>query len=203
MDKSSAMPVVLASASATRRRLLDAAGLDVRTVPAAVDEASLKASFAAEGASAAETALALAELKARKVSAGAPEALVIGADQILEVEGSWLDKPANRSAAADQLARLRGTRHQLLTAVAVAQGGAVVWRHQEQARLSMRHFSDDFLARYLDRLGEAASASVGGYQIEGPGLQLFSAIEGDYFAILGLPLLPLLDYLRGRGAIAP
>jgi septum formation protein len=196
------IPLVLASGSATRRRLLDAAGLRFRAITPAVDEGAIKDLLAKKGAAAAAAAMTLAEAKARKVSADLPEALVIGADQILDASGTWFDKPDGRTTAARQLAHLRGRSHDLQTAVAVVQGDAVVWRHQTVARLRMRDFSDAFLESYLDQVGDAATASVGGYQIEGPGAQLFSAIEGDYFGILGLPLLPLLDYLRVRGVIA-
>ena len=197
------MTIVLASASQVRRTLLTAAGLDVAVDPAAVDEAAVKASLAAEGVGPSEIAEALAELKASRVSPGHPGRLVIGADQILECEGRSFDKPADRAAARLQLATLRGRRHSLFSAVVVLRDGQRLWHHVGRADLTMRAFSESFLESYLDRAGSAATASVGAYQLEGLGAQLFQRIEGDYFTILGLPLLPLLDFLRGVGEIAP
>jgi len=135
------------------------------------------------------------------VSGRMPDAVVIGADQVLDCDGKWFDKPGGRDSALRQLKELRGKRHRLVTAVAVAAKGAVAWKHVEAATMTMRVFSDAFLADYLDRAGEAAWGSAGGYQLEGLGAQLFAKIEGDFFAILGLPLLPLLDHLRRAGAL--
>jgi septum formation protein len=194
-------PLILASASLVRARLLSDSGIAHDVEPAAIDEAALKQSLRAEGASTEDAALALAGLKAQKIARRRPGALVIGADQILEHGGDWLDKPVDRPAARAALGALRGQAHELVSGVVVARDGIVLWRHAERASLTMRDFSDDFLDAYLDRVGDAALASVGGYQIEGPGLQLFARIDGDYFTILGLPLLPLLDFLRGHGAV--
>jgi len=196
------MTIVLASASQARRALLTAAGLDLVVDPAAVDEATLKASLAAEGAGPAEIAEALAELKASRVSSRHPGRLVIGADQILECEGRSFDKPADRAAARLQLSALRGRRHSLYSAALAMRDGHRLWHHVGRADLTMRAFGDSFLDSYLDRAGSAATASVGAYQLEGLGAQLFARIEGDYFTILGLPLLPLLEFLRGVGEIA-
>jgi septum formation protein len=196
------MTIVLASASQARRALLTAAGLDLVVDPAAVDEGTLKASLTAEGAGPAEIAEALAELKASRVSSRHPGRLVIGADQILECEGRSFDKPADRAAARLQLSALRGRRHRLYSAALAMRDGHRLWHHVGRADLTMRAFSDSFLDSYLDRAGPAATASVGAYQLEGLGAQLFARVEGDYFIILGLPLLPLLEFLRAVGEIA-
>ncbi len=193
--------VVLASASASRRALLAAAGIDVLVDPAHVDEAALKASLAAEGSSPAAIAEALAELKATRVSARQAGRLVIGCDQILECQGRSFDKPADLAAARRQLQELRGQTHSLYSAAVALRDGARLWHHVGRADLSMRQFSDSFLDSYLAAAGSAATASVGAYQLEGLGAQLFDRIEGDYFTILGLPLLPLLEFLRGQGEI--
>ena len=195
--------VVLASASPARAKLLEAAGLEVVRDPAGIDEAAVKASFRKEGLDAASCATALAETKAVRVSARHGEALVIGADQILVHDERWLDKPRDVGEARAQLAALRGTRHELVTSVAVAQNGAAIWREVDRAFLYVRQFSDEFLSAYLAAGGDEVLASVGGYQLEGFGSQLFSRIEGDYFTILGLPLLPLLEFLRGHGVVPP
>lgn len=189
-------PLVLASASAVRARLLADAGLAVTRDAAAVDEADVKASLKAEGVGAAEVAEALAELKAVKVSRRHAGALVIGCDQMLECDGAWFDKPDTIAAARVQLLALAGRPHRLLTAAVVVRDGARLWHHGTRATLTMRRFSEEFLDAYLAAVGGAALASVGAYQLEGPGAQLFARIDGDYFSILGLPLLPLLDFLR-------
>jgi septum formation protein len=196
-------PVVLASASAIRAELLMRAGVVVIRDAAGVDEAEVKRSFQREGLDAARCAEALAAAKATRVAGRHIGALVIGADQILDSAGTWFDKPGDRAEARAQLIALRGKRHELATAVVVAQNGAVLWRHVERPRLAMRDFSDRFLDDYLETLGDDALAAVGAYQIESRGVQLFARIEGDYFAILGLPLLPLLDFLRGHGVVLP
>ena len=196
-----AVPVVLASASRSRAMLLGNAGVDAVRDPAAIDEEEVKASFRAEGADAATVAQALAELKAQRVSGRYPGALVIGADQMLDCNGVWFDKPVDRDHARAHLAALRGRTHELIAAVVVVRDRAVLWHHVARARLTVRPFGDAFLEDYLDRVGDDALLSVGAYQLEGLGAQLFSRIEGDYFTVLGLPLLPLLGFLRGHGVV--
>ena len=193
--------VVLASTSRTRGALLGNAGVPFTAQPPGVDEDSIKASLRAEGASAAEAAEALAEVKALRLSARFHEALVIGADQMLVCQDHWYDKPQDRAAARRQLLELRGQTHQLVTAAVVMLGGQRIWHHVEAAKLTMRPFSEAFLDQYLDQAGAAVLSSVGAYQLEGLGAQLFSRVEGDHFVILGLPLLPLLDFLRSHGVL--
>jgi septum formation protein len=195
--------MILASASASRRRLLEAAGLSFRVVPADIDEAALKRELARQvpAAGAAAVAQDLARAKARAVSARFPSACVVGADQVLELDDTLFDKPADLAAARAQLMRLRGKMHRLLTAVSVALGGEIVWHHLQTATMTMRAFSPEFLDWYLAKAGADVVRSVGAFEIEGPGIQLFDRIDGDYFAILGLPLLPLLGELRARGVI--
>ena len=193
--------VILASGSLTRAKLLAAAGLSVAREAAAVDEAEVKAALKAEGAGAAAVAETLAELKAVKVSRRHPGALVIGCDQMLDCDGRWFDKPASRAAAREQLLDLAGRSHQLLTSIVVVRDGTRLWHHNDTATLTMRRFDAGFVDAYLAAVGDAALASVGAYQIEGLGAQLFARIRGDHFTILGLPLLPLLDFLRNHGVV--
>lgn len=195
-------PLVLASLSAVRARMLAAAGLAFEVRAAPVDEEEAKRALKADGAAPEDIAETLAELKARRVSAQMPEALVIGADQVLVAEGVMFDKPSSLKEAREHLRRLRGKRHELITSAVVARVGARIWHHTARARLLMRPFGDAFLDDYLKALGEDALASVGAYQIEGLGAQLFSAVEGDLFTIQGLPLLPLLEFLRVHGVVA-
>ena len=194
-------PLILASGSSVRARLLSEAGVAFRREVAAVDEAEIKTTLKAEGANATMAAETLAELKAQRVSRRHPEALVIGADQILDCDGTWFDKPADAAAARATLLALRGRSHLLLSSVAVVRGGERLWHRNERAALLMREFSDAFLDAYLAAAGETALQSVGAYQLEGLGAQLFARIDGDYFTILGLPLLPLLDFLRNHGLV--
>ncbi|MBI3706790.1 MAG: Maf family protein [Proteobacteria bacterium] len=194
-------PVVLASASRTRRLLLENAGITVAVDPGAVDEDEVKRAMKADGATAEAVATALAESKALRVSSRHPNALIIGADQMLDCDGAWFDKPANRDAARAQLRALSGRTHRLISAAVVAQNGARIWHHVAVARLTMRSLSDGFLDSYLDALGDAALGSVGAYQLEGRGAQLFARVDGDYFTVLGLPLLPLLAFLRQHGVV--
>ena len=201
-DGASATRIVLASASAIRASVLRHAGIPVDIVPARVDESALKQSMRAERVGVADCAAALAALKARRVSDQHPDALVIGADQMLECDGAWFDKPEDRAQAGANLRALRGKTHELVAAVTVLRDGASLWRYVGRARLTMRPFTDDFIDAYLDAVGDAALQSVGAYQLEGLGVQLFSHVDGDHFTILGLPLLPLLDFLRQQ-RIAP
>lgn len=193
--------LVLASTSATRQRILRAAGLRFTAEASYVDETSVIESLAAERAKPRDVADALAELKAVKISNRHPEATVIGADQVLSLGTEMFQKPGGRDQARAQLLRLRGRTHVLSSAVCVARGGSVVWRVVEEARLTMRAFSDEFLDAYLVDAGEDILGSVGAYHVEGLGVQLFSKVEGDVFTIQGLPLLPLIDFLRTHGMV--
>lgn len=190
--------LILASQSAARRSLLECAGVAVEVAPARIDEGAVKVAMRAEGASARDVADALAELKARRAAGRHRNRLVLGADQVLVLDGRIFDRPRDRDEARAQLGALRGQRHELLAAAVVCEGDAPVWRHVGRAVLEMRPFSDGFLERYLDAEGERLTATVGAYRIEGPGAQLFARVEGDHFSILGLPLLPLLGFLRSR-----
>lgn len=191
--------LILASQSAIRADILTGAGLAFTQVGSGVNEAPIKEELEKAGEHPGKVAEILASSKARSVSLTHPAALVIGADQVLVCAGRAFDKPANLEAARHQLEALRGQVHCLETAVAVFQNGSCLWHFKTAPELEMRNFSDDFLTRYLKEVGEKALWSVGAYQIEGPGIQLFERIEGDYFSILGLPILPLLDFLRRQG----
>jgi septum formation protein len=193
--------LILASGSPTRLAALTAAGLAVRAEPAAIDEDEIRASCRAEGADAAAAAAALAELKAVRVSRRHPDALVIGADQMLDCGGVWFEKPSDRARARASLVALRGKTHELVSAVCAAEGGRRIWHHIARAHLTMRDFSDGFLEAYLDALGTDALEAVGAYHVERLGIQLFGRIEGDHSTILGLPLLPLLDFLRNHEVV--
>lgn len=199
--------LVLASASATRGALLASAGLRFEALAAAVDEASIKESAQAEGIPAAEAAIMLAEAKAMRVARKRPAALVIGCDQLLVCVDPagvtrWYDKPADLAAARHQLLSLRGRRHDLVTATVIWHGGARIWQNVTTPRLTMRDFSEEFLDAYLAAEGAALLSSVGGYRLEGLGVQLMAKVEGEHSAILGLPLLPLLVFLRQRGVLS-
>lgn len=193
--------LVLASMSATRRAMLEAAGASFVAVAPRVDEEAAKASFRAQGLGARDLADALAELKAMRVSASRPGDIVLGCDQTLELDdGTMLDKPGND--VAGQLRLLSGRTHRLFSAVVAVENGQPVWRHVDNAKLTMRTLSDCFIEDYAAREGEYVSGCVGGYRVEALGAQLFAKIEGSHFTILGLPLLPLLDWLRVRGVLA-
>jgi len=195
------MSLILASGSAIRRRVLEAAGLAFEVERPRVDEEAVKQSLRAESLRPRDQADALAEVKALSVS-NVRTGFVIGADQMLAVEGEIMDKPGDRAEARAHLQRLRGRTHELICAAVVAREGAVLWRHIETPRLRMRDFSDAFLDDYLERGGDELLSSVGAYQLEGLGAQLFERVDGDYFAVLGLPLLPLLAFLREHGVVA-
>lgn len=197
--------LVLASASPFRRMLLDNAGIAFGWQAAEIDERALEEPLAAEGASPERVATVLAEAKAESVAAALREAqgaeggiapVVIGSDQTLSLGARVFHKPASMAEARDHLRALSGETHQLNSAIALHQDGRTLWSHVSTARLTMRRLDDGFIARHLDRVGEKALTSVGAYQLEGEGVQLFEAIDGDYFTILGLPILPLLGELR-------
>jgi septum formation protein len=186
--------LILASASTVRAALLRNAGIAFRVEPAQISEAEIKQ--AAAHAEPADLALALAKAKALDTASRHPGALVIGADQLLVLDGRIFDKPGTQAEARRQLNALRGSAHQLISAFALARGGQILAAHDQSARLTMRAFSDSVLDDYMKEAGDALLTSVGAYQVEGPGIRLFESIEGDYFTILGLPLLALLDQLR-------
>jgi septum formation protein len=193
--------LVLASASATRRALLEGAALRFEAQPAAVDEAAIKEAAQAEGIPPADAALMLADAKAERIARRDPEALVIGCDQLLVCEGRWFDKPPDLVAARAQLLALRGKAHELVTAVVCHRHGARIWQHVAVPRLVMREFGEAFLDAYVALEGERLLGSVGAYRLEGPGVHLFARVQGDHAAILGLPLLPLLGFLRQHGVL--
>jgi len=193
--------LILASASPTRAKLLAAAGLNFAAEAPPVDEDGVKAGLRAEGLTPRDQADALAELKALSVSRR-HRGMVIGADQILALDGKAFDKPKDRAEARAHLLALRGKTHTLMTAAVIAVEGAAIWRRIETPKLTMRPFSDAFLENYLDQIGDDGFTTVGAYRLEGLGAQLFSAVEGDYFSILGLPLLAILSFLREHGIAA-
>ena len=207
--RASAPALTLASGSRTRALMLRNAGLDFDVAPADLDEASVKRRLLAEGASPHRVADTLAEMKAARIArkiagetAGIrPGHLVLGADQVLDLDGALLDKPADRAAAAGHLRRLSGKRHRLVSAAVLLKDGERIWGCSDSAALAVRPLSDRFIEAYLDAAGEDALDSVGGYRLEGLGAHLFASVEGDFFTILGLPLLPLLDFLRGHGVL--
>ncbi|TXI01261.1 MAG: septum formation protein Maf [Pseudorhodobacter sp.] len=195
------MSLLLASTSPIRRDLLRNAGLEVTTEAARIDEDTIRRSLESESAKPRDIADTLAEMKAAKISSRHPEALVLGCDQVLDYKGKVFAKPETEAQARDQILTLRGQTHSLLSAAVLYERGKPVWRHVGQARLTMRSFSDSYLDAYLSRNWPAISHSVGGYMLESEGVRLFDRIDGDYFTILGLPLLPLLSYLATRGHI--
>ncbi|MYE00277.1 MAG: hypothetical protein F4Y03_03215 [Alphaproteobacteria bacterium] len=200
MTAQPAEPPILASASAVRARLLAAAGVPVEQIGSGVDEESLKAELHGLGHDA--LALALAEAKAATVSGNYPGRLVLGADQLLVLGDRRFDKPHNREEAAGHLAAFAGRAHELVTAAVALKDGILLWKRAERARLAVRPLTPGAIDAYLEIVGPAALASVGAYQLEGPGAQLFERVEGDFFTVLGLPLLPLLEFLRGEGVPA-
>ncbi len=193
--------LILASASEARRRMLVAAGVQITLSPSRLDEDGLRQALAHDGASPRDMADALAEMKARKAADRHPGAVVLGSDQILEFEGAVLCKTETHHAARAQLTSLRGKTHTLWAAAVIYHRQQPIWRTMGEARLTMRNFSDAYLDAYLDRNWPDVAGSVGAYHIEGEGARLFSAISGDHFTILGLPIIPVLGYLSDRGFI--
>jgi septum formation protein len=191
--------LILASQSFSRRAMLDAAGVSYVAQPAHVDEGAVKQALLDEGQPPRAVADALAELKALKIAQAEPDALVIGSDSVVSVNGQLFDKPIDRANAAEHLRAFSGQTMLLTSAVVLASGGQAIWRHVSEARLDVWPLSEDFIERYLDAEWPAISGCVGCFRIEGPGVQLFSALHGDYFTILGMPLLPLLGQLRTLG----
>lgn len=196
-----AIPIVLASGSSIRTRLLARAGVDHSVSIPRIDEESVKASLIADAASPRDISDTLAEMKARKVSEKTPDAMVIGCDQVLDFKGTLLSKPVSVQDALEQLRALRGERHSLLSAAVICQDGQPVWRNVGIARLRMRDASDAYLTGYVDRNWNSIRHSVGGYKLEEEGVRLFSSVDGNYFNVLGMPLLELLNFLTLRGVI--
>lgn len=197
-------PLILASGSQARKQMLAAAGLQFDVVPADIDERAIRTALETGDNPLEPDDIAdiLARAKAEHVSRAKPEALVIGSDQVLALDETIFEKPANADVARANLLSMRGRAHELHAAVALAHGGETVWSHSDIATMTMRKFSAGFLDDYIAKSGNGILSSVGAYQLEGMGVQLFEKIEGDYFTILGMPLLPLLQELRARGVVA-
>lgn len=195
-------PLVLASASEVRADLLRRAHVQVETMPSRIDEESVKAGMLAEDASPRDIADLLAEMKATKAAGKRPDAIVLGCDQVLDLNGSLLSKPSSPQDAVRQLHLMRGQRHKLLSACVAVEDGKPVWRHVGVVTLQMRDLSDKYVDDYVDRNWDSIQSSVGAYKLEEEGSRLFTSISGDYFSVLGLPLLPLLNWLAIRGDIA-
>ena len=196
------IPVVLASASPIRATLLRNAGVDFTVDPAGIGEDDVKVSLKAEGASAAHVADTLADLKARQVSMRHPGALVIGADQVLECDGVLFDKPYDLTGAKNTLYALQGRTHTLVSAAVISRDRNRIWQQAAKVKMTMRRLGEAEIDAYLARAGDSVCASVGAYQLEGLGAQLFTRVEGDFFTVLGLPLLPILGFLRSQRADA-
>lgn len=193
--------LILASSSKARHSMLKNAGIDCEAIASMIDEEGYKQSMKAEGASAAEAAETLAEMKALRMYRQQPDGIVIAADQMLECNGIWFDKPQDRDNCRAQLMALRGKTHQLVSAAVIYKEGSRIWGTIDTAHLTMRSFTEEWLEEYLDAAGEEIFNCVGGYQLEGIGAQLFTEIRGDYFTVLGLPLLPLIGFLRDHGVL--
>ena len=193
--------LVLASASKTRADMLRNGGVTFSVRPAQIDEMSITAALLAEGATPRDIADSLAEMKAKRGAGRDPQSLVLGVDQVLSCEGAIISKATNLAEAADTLRFLRGKTHNLFSAAVIYESNAPVWRHVGQASLQMRGFTDGFLQGYIERCGDAVLSSVGCYHIEGEGAQLFDKVAGDWFTVLGMPLLEILGFLRMRGLL--
>ncbi|MDC0737742.1 Maf family nucleotide pyrophosphatase [Cognatishimia sp. SS12] len=193
--------IILASGSKIRAEMLQNAGVSFDVITRPVDEAAIKESLEAEGTAPRDIADSLAEAKAQRVSARHPEALVIGCDQVLDFEKRMFSKPRDQAEAKAQLQELRGKRHALLSAAVIYEGGKPIWRHVGVVRLLMRDFSDAFLQGYIDRNWDEIQHTVGGYQLEAEGVRLFTRVDGDYFTVLGMPLLEILAFLTLRGTL--
>ncbi|HEX8046726.1 Maf-like protein [Rhizobium sp.] len=194
-------PLILASSSPFRRMLMENAGLHFQAVAADIDERAIEAPLERDGAGPDAVALVLAKAKAKEVSDRFPGSLVIGSDQTMSLSSQVFHKPKTMAEAEGHLQNLSGKTHRLNSGIALALNGDIIWEHVSHAELTMRDLSVDFIHRHLIRVGDKALSSVGAYQLEGEGIQLFSKIDGDYFTILGLPMLPLLQKLRELGAI--
>jgi septum formation protein len=192
-------PLILASASGARAHLLAAAGISFDAMPALIDEESRRVEWVRSGKEISGLACALAQEKALTVAEAHPDRIVLGADQLLVLEGKPIGKRSTSADARLLLRLLRGRTHELITAAVLVKGGRVLWQHSEVCRLAMRDFSDSFLDEYVSKASGALTGSVGGYELEGLGIQLFERVDGDYFSVLGLPLLPLLSQLRVLG----
>lgn len=201
MSEATSPIVVLASQSASRRAMLEKAGVPAFVDPARIDEEELTAGMRAEGLKALEVAEALAELKAQRVSARHKGAIVLGCDQMLECEGQWFTKPETRGRAKAQLQALSGKTHELVSCVVAVRDNGRLWHKTESAKVTLRPLSEDFIDWYLDTAGESVLHCAGTYQIEGLGPQLFARTQGDFFTIQGLPLLPLLEFLRAQNLL--
>lgn len=193
--------LILASESSSRKAMLTVAGVRFSVQPANIDETAILQSMKSLGAKPRDIADALAETKAVKISRANSGALILGADQVLECEGRLYEKATNATEARETLMSLRGKKHRLISAAVIAHNGGPIWRHADEAQLTMRMFSDDFLDAYLASAGQTLTTSVGAYALEGLGVQLFAQIRGDAFTIQGLPLLPVLEALRVQGAL--
>lgn len=193
--------VILASKSAIRQDLLNGAGVAVSVKTSPIDEPAIIAALLAENAKARDVADTLAQYKGMRVARSNPESIVIAADQVLVCEGAIFSKPQDQTEAINQLKKLRGKGHQLLSAVVIFEDGIPVWRHIGRAQLMMRDFSDEFLVEYIQEMGDDILTTVGCYKLESLGVQLFSQVQGDYFTILGLPLIEVLGFLRTRGVV--
>ncbi|WP_404423567.1 Maf family protein [Thalassospira australica] len=193
--------LILASSSKARYSMLKNAGVACEAIASMIDEDGYKQSMKAEGASAAEAAETLAEMKALRMYRQQPDGIVIAADQMLECNGIWFDKPRDRDNTRAQLRALRGKTHQLVSAAVIYKEGSRIWGTIDTAHLTVRNFTDEWLENYLDTVGDEIYNCVGGYQLEGIGAQLFTEVRGDYFTVLGLPLLPLIGFLRDHGIL--